>query len=114
MAPQQTGGKHMGLVLAEITMDVEDTFAVEWPDSAAYQSQTVGELRRLLLEQLATSGRLIRLCGGNESQVDPTGKNRWTARQVWEALRGIIHRTGDVPFERITPDANLREDLGLD
>ena len=105
----------MGLVLAEITMDVEDTFGVEWPDSTAYHLQTVRDFRRLILEQLAGSGRLSNACAvrGAPRRI-PVSKSCWTARQVWAALRGIIHRTGEVPFERITPDARLIQDLGLD
>ena len=85
-----------GLVVGGVLIKLSPPFAVEFPNNDA----TVGDLARDVLA--INHARL----------VDEVGS--WNKKDVWEALCRVIVMQTAVTREKITPEAGLVDDLGID
>ena len=84
----------MGLDTVELVMDVEEVFEISFSDKEASEIETVGEFYETILSKL------------------PNGETR--KKEVWEQLRKIIGKyISKKDFEKITPEARIVKDLGI-
>lgn len=83
----------MGFDIAELVMDIEETFECTIPDSPAKPLVTMADISDLVLIH-------------KSNKVDDA--------QVWPKLVELVSRFTKVPAEKIRPESRLVEDLGLD
>jgi acyl carrier protein len=92
----------MGLDSVEIIMDIEDGFGIEITDAEAARCMRVGDLLDCVMAKLETG------------QTSMPERQQWTRPQVLEEIRDIIVEQAGVRRERITLEAGLRGELGID
>jgi|GEM_PF-1378337 len=96
----------MGLDIAELVMDIEDTFDFEWPDEKFFsnnRSATLGDIHNYVMTKLAQRN-FSRRSDGSSAEV-------WIEEDVWLKIRETVARVLCVPIERVTKTARLIEDL---
>ena len=91
----------MGLDSVEIILALEERFHIEIPDRRASTTRTVGDLEALVL-------RL------REEQLPAETRGAHSEDEVRTAIRQEIADQLDVDPARVTPDADLVHDLGMD
>ena len=82
----------MGLDVVELLMTVEQKYGISIPDEDARPLRSVGDLHAYVL-----------------SHVTP----RPDPEDSWMWLRAMISEDFSVPLERVTPDAWIVRDLGI-
>ena len=92
----------MGLDSVEIIMDIEDRFGIEITDAEAARCWRVGDLLGCVMAKLET---------GQSSKPE---RQQWTRPHVLEEIRDVIIEQVGLRRERITLDAGLRGELGID
>lgn len=83
----------MGLDVVELIMTIEEHYDLRISDDEARTMRTVGDLHGYIL-----------------IHARPVPESR----AVWEWLQIMLERDFGVPKERITPDASVVRDLGID
>lgn len=83
----------MGLDSVELIMRIEEEFSIEISDIEAGEILTVGDFYKLILKK-----------------IDRADDNQ----EIWEMLCNAIIEQGGVPRAKITPDARIVDDLGID
>jgi hypothetical protein len=86
----------VGLDTVELVLEIETAFGIAIPDDEASQLRTVGDLQRFVVAARAAAGRPL------------------PAEEVWTQLCEILERRYAIPRSRITPEARIVADLGLD
>jgi acyl carrier protein len=91
----------VGLDSVEIILALEERFQIEIPDRRASTTRTVGDLEELVL-------RL------REEQLPAETRRAHTEEEIRAAIRAEIADQLNVNPARVTPDADLVHDLGMD
>ena len=86
----------MGLDTVELVMQVEKTFAITIPDHQAEKMVTVGDMHDFVMRATHADGRAL------------------DADQVWDQITEILAEDYGVPRAKITREAAVIRDLGLD
>ena len=92
----------MGLDGVEIVLEVEDAFSISVPDDEGGEVRTVSNLVDLVIRRL------------RDSDDPPVIDDAALRPMILENIRGIIVDQMAIDPERVTPEANLVEDLGID
>ena len=82
----------MGLDVVELVMTVEEHYGLAIPDTAAREMRSVGDLHQYIVDH---------------AQPPPDGA------EAWNWLRDTIEREFAVSADRITPEAWIVRDLGI-
>lgn len=86
----------MGLESVELVMEIEERFGISMSDADAALISTVGDLQRFI----------VAACEETEQQVTPD--------EAWTWLRDFLEHRYRIPRDKITLDARIGPDLGLD
>jgi acyl carrier protein len=113
----------LGLDAVEIILRTEEVFAVDLPDNECSKVNTVGDLYRLVLEELklpylspndVEDPNGPARAGYNRSRLQFVGLNPWNTADVWVTLKAIIQDQLQVPDDDIRESARFVQDLGCE
>jgi len=96
----------MGLEIVELTLEIEQRFGIEIPDSSLESLRTVGDWYVLLR----------RLLPGPDAKGEgpsPSGRGTVGDCDLWRHLQSMVAGIASVPCERVSPETRLIEDLGM-
>jgi hypothetical protein len=86
----------MGLDTVELVMEIEQTFDISISDADARKLYTVGDIHRYILVARHAAGRPL------------------VAEEAWNQVCDILEHSYGVRRSKLTPDARIVADLGLD
>ena len=86
----------MGLDLVELTMKIEEEFAIAIPDNVAATLGALGQIRDFVLQTLTARG-------DEPDEAD-----------IWDLVKRVVAHQSGVAAEILRPETHLIEDLGLD
>ncbi len=90
----------MGLDSVELIMEIEEHFDINFEDRIAQQMETVGDVLRIVLAKV-------------QAKNDDSEDKSLSEPEVLLQLQKIIARSGGVQIERVTLDARIVSDLGI-
>jgi acyl carrier protein len=108
----------MGMDIVEIVMRTEEIFAIELPNEECASIVTVGDLFKLVLEQLHLPYRpadeLEKECFGRDySNPASLHLAQWNIADVWATIRGIITDQLQVKLGKVREASSFVGDLHL-